>query len=53
MYDQRQRRKAGTEILMRLLEQSLELQSVVKAEIKKSKIIFLFHKATLKITDFK
>jgi hypothetical protein len=42
---QRQRRKAGTEILLWLSEQSYELVTVFKEASRKLKIIFLFHKA--------
>jgi hypothetical protein len=43
--DQWQQRKAGTEILLRLSEQSLELVTVFKEAGRDLLIIFLFHKA--------
>jgi hypothetical protein len=46
--DQRQQRKAGTEILMRLSEQSLEVVNVFRESRRSFIIIFLFHKAANK-----
>jgi hypothetical protein len=43
--NQWERRKAGTEILVRLSKQYLELVSVVKEASKKSAFSFLFIKA--------
>ncbi len=47
--DQWQRKKAGTEILMRLSEQSLELESVFKDAGETSYLFFSFYGAVLKI----